>query len=467
MILLNNPVFSYFVFPGVPLVDSTAIISASAVSHIGISKSVNENNFYLNGRFMYDYETSSVQVSVENSCREHVFAVSDGMDMELQEKGTTVSIQRELKKFNDKIKTSAKGIEVKIDRFCDAVGEVRNLIHSAMLGEGHKISREPSLAGLLITENKAVVLNVGSTRVYMVRNGNATQFPPDHRKAERLLKMGIITGEQAEMLSKRYGMSQDQDPNEIRKSEIWDLHRGDVFLLCSNGLTEAVDEERIYEILLESVDTGQIANMLVREALENGAKENVTVLVVRVDKPENESEVKPVGLHAPERRRNLTYTKQEVKLLRKSSLKRAMKIRRIISTVLAVIIVAGSIYGLYKLFKGFGSGSRVDDDTPMPSTTETTTQDDTTLPDEEPEETPDIDEEENKPAPEPEKETVDWSQTVTYTVKAGDNLYNISRKFYNDPEKYRLIMEANGIENPNLIRIGQVLIIPDPTQSRP
>lgn len=73
---------------------------------------------------------------------------------------------------------------------------------------------------------------------------------------------------------------------------------------------------------------------------------------------------------------------------------------------------------------------------------------------------------EEKPAPEPTvpvKETPPpQPQFIEYTVKRGDTLIGISMMFYGDPESFRKIVEANGIENPNLINPGQVLKIPDP-----
>ena len=63
-----------------------SIIKASVTSHKGIIKSKNEDNFYMNGRFMYEHETDSVQVSVENKSDNFIFSVSDSMDIVDKEK---------------------------------------------------------------------------------------------------------------------------------------------------------------------------------------------------------------------------------------------------------------------------------------------------------------------------------------------------------------------------------------------
>lgn len=75
-------------------------IKASATSRTGLSKTANNNNFYMNGRFIYEYETENIQVSIENNEDFYIFAVSDSMDVSDAEKQVHISIARELKKYH-------------------------------------------------------------------------------------------------------------------------------------------------------------------------------------------------------------------------------------------------------------------------------------------------------------------------------------------------------------------------------
>lgn len=441
-------------------------ITASAAFHRNPIKTENESNYYVNGWSMYDYKTDSAQVLIEKSGKEHLCAICDGMDMKVQDKSTTISAIRELKKFQESAKRSIKGIEVKAEQLCGIVEEVRNLFDSMVLGgTEEKNLVEPAFACLFISENKAFMLNAGNSKIYFIKDGNMRQFPPDSKQTERLLKMGILTNEQAEMLSNRYGISAEQQKSDIKKSDIYDIKKGDTILLCNSGLHEAVEEDRICELLMqEDTDVGHIANTLVREALKNGAQDDVTALVVRIEEEET-----GYARGVAENRNAVRYYRvRQVDRAHRSSKSVSRAVRRITATFLALIIVIGSIYGLYALWseiiKGKDTMGRLEP-TAVTSGTETAGEET-----EETEEYP-SDDENGEDIDEPDEETETnrpgAAGAIEYKVKAGDSLYQISKKFYNDPEKYRLIMEANNIENPNFIMEGQILIIPDINQAAP
>jgi serine/threonine protein phosphatase PrpC/LysM repeat protein len=429
-------------------------ISSSAASHTGMIQTVNEDNFYINGRSMHEYEADCVQVSVENSGREYLFAVSAGMDREIPNKSTSISAVREIRKLHQSIKSSSKNIEIKFELLSECIEETNNLLHSVLIGNGDDGYKRPAFAGLLISESRAAVLNSGSSRVYMVRDGSFKQLTTDDKKTERLLKMGIITREQAEILSSRFGIPAEQEKTGIEKRELIDIKRGDMFLLCSNGLSDIVDDERIFEILIENMDTGYISNALIKEALKKGGKDNITALVLRVEKVWGEE-----GAKAKATQGIFTHKKVagQPNKLPKSRRKKIRLIKRIVSTTIALLIIIGVIYGLYKLWTDIANKDS-SKEVLQPSKT---TQTDNTG--EEGSELSDENSQSDGEALEPENgvDLEDPENTVTYTVKSGDNLYKISQKYYGDPEKYTLIMNANNIEDANLIHVGQVLVIPD------
>jgi len=442
--------------------DNLIKISASAASHVGMIKSANENSFYMNGRFMHEYEADSVQVSIEDSGQQFVFAVSDGMDREMSDKSSSISVTREMKKFHDKIKSSSKGIQIKLEQMSESVEETNNLFHSILLGNDGDTLKRPAFAGLLISENKAAGITLGSNRIYMLREGVIKQLTADNQKTERLLKMGIITDEQAQMLSNRFGISNEQCKSDLKKSDISNISEGDVFLLCSSGLSDMVDDERIYEILVENEneDPGYISHMLLKEALRNGGEDNITALVVKIEKAAKEEAVKAFPTRPVENSQLRQVTRHS-----KHSRKKNIAVRRIAVVAITLIIIAGVFYGLYKLWTGVVNKNEPDEAL-LPSSeqqSDPADKEDTGFPEETAEpsdETAGLEEE--GAASEP-----DIAGSSTYKVKAGDTLYKISQRFYGDPEKYKLIMQANNIENPNLIQIGQVLVIPDASQAVP
>lgn len=125
--------------------------------------------------------------------------------------------------------------------------------------------------------------------MYLFRDGILKQLTRDHSESERLIRLGIITREQARghksrfMLNRHLGMPPEEGILEADISEIIQLQKGDTFLLCSDGLTDMVEDETIKDILAASIDTKEAAQMLINEALKNGGKDNVTAVVLKFD----------------------------------------------------------------------------------------------------------------------------------------------------------------------------------------
>lgn len=426
-------------------------IDASAASRAGMARAVNSDNFYVNGRYIHDYEMDSIQVTLESSGDEYLFAVCDGMEEEGEDRNSSISTVRELKKLQEKFKASSKDIDIKLDQLKECAGELSNLVHSMSLGNGEEGAKKTSFSGLLLTNNKAGAISIGNSRTYILRNDLLKQLTSDMKKAERLLKMGIITSDQAELLTG----SGDDSRKDPRKSEVTGVRPGDVFLLCTNGLTDLVDEDTIYEILSLGEGASVTAAKLVKEAVRNGGDDSVSALVVRVLKVDGELQeiVQPT-------RRRIDSDSIQLRARPKTAAKKNMAIRRYTSTAISILIIAALVFTVYRLWVN----SRDDNDLEglgMDYSTAWTGEQETTV--------AGTTEGEGDGDPEnglepglqdPDGETGQEAQDKSYTVQRGDNLYKISKQFYGTETKYDLIMQANDIQDPNKIQIGQVLIIP-------
>jgi len=465
-------------------------VNASAVSRIGKFCADNEDNFYVDGRFIYDREVDNIQVSVENSGPEYLFAVSDSMDREIPEMSSSISLVKELKKLQDRFIRRGKEIELKLEEMSECVEEVSNLIYSTEIKEEGKDGGKAAFAGLLISGNKAAVMNISNCRVYLLRDGSLKLLSTDYRKTERLLKMGIITGEQAEKLSDHLGSSDGSVDKKLKKSQVMTVEEGDVFLLCTNGLTDVVDEDRIYDILSAGGDAGHISHKLVAEAVKNGGEDNMTALVVSIEKIEGEDQPKTYvkswldeeddEIDIPRRVRYRegsayssrhegstrlgSYRERQSTRPSKASIKRQKAIQRLISTVAACLVIIVSLFGAYKLWN-FLSRVEKDENTVAQNTNG---ESDQNFPEDQEymgETETGLDEPTDETAGEGDAENSfgeEFQFPIKYTVQKGDTLYQLSKKFYNDPTKYNLIMEANNIQNANQIQVGQVLTIPAP-----
>lgn len=439
--------------------ENTMKISASVVSHLGMVKKENNDNFYINGRYMYEHDTDNIQVSIENNASSFVFAVCDNMERQTEEGNMPISLTKELRIFHERAKTSNKDINYQFDKLYERLDETSNLIHSLDIINGKHDAGKSGTAVLYISDSKAAVIDTGGCRSYILRDGKLKSLTVDYKKTERLLRMGIITNEQAQVLASRLGTSSDCKQVISRKTDVFELKEGDLFLLCTNGLTDCVDEDRIYE-LLDSDETDMISNLLLKEALKAGGEDNITIMTVKIESLSKKIKEQETGYL---KGRTIDFT-QVINA-------RPQILHKLLPVITSILIIAGLSFGVYKLWGFLAERKDSDITTYNSATTENSTTGENGDTEQGGEEN-DLDENGTEPGTGEEGQESDstgsgsaGSETqwpVEYKVQKGDNLYTISSKFYNDSNKYTLIMEANELTNPNLIFEGQVLIIPQP-----
>jgi len=149
----------------------------------------------------------------------------------------------------------------------------------------------PELAGmgttlsvLLVQGTKLLLGHVGDSRVYRFRNGVFEQLTKDHTLVSEQMRMGRITPEDARKHPARHILSRAMGVREFIPvdTEISELLVGDVYLLCSDGVTGMLKDEEIVKILQES-DFRRVAIDIVNAANESGGKDNSTAVLFRVD----------------------------------------------------------------------------------------------------------------------------------------------------------------------------------------
>ncbi len=133
----------------------------------------------------------------------------------------------------------------------------------------------------LIYNNKLYLGHVGDSRIYRLRGEFFRKLTHDHSYVQKLVKDGTITQEEADhhpkknMLMKALGCTAFVEPDVTVKGFIKD----DIILICSDGLTNMVEEQEIYNILKKEGTLA--AEKLVEKANENGGYDNITAIVIR------------------------------------------------------------------------------------------------------------------------------------------------------------------------------------------
>ena len=135
----------------------------------------------------------------------------------------------------------------------------------------------------LIYNNKVFIGHIGDSRVYRIRKEFMRKLTKDHSYVEELVKDGTITKEEAEhhpkknMLMKALGCTPYVEPDTLVKGFLKD----DVLLICSDGLTNMVEQEEIFGIIKSNVETS--CDRLVNRANDMGGYDNITVIVIEND----------------------------------------------------------------------------------------------------------------------------------------------------------------------------------------
>jgi PPM family protein phosphatase len=140
-----------------------------------------------------------------------------------------------------------------------------------------------TLSAMVLLKGAAVLSHVGDSRIYRLRDMKLTQLTPDHTFVQEMIDEGEIIEEDAATHPLRHMLTQalgTEEPIETVFTDIISVERGDKFLLCSDGLTNMVPDDIITEVLGSKTNPENIVDSLVGKALQNGGKDNITVIVV-------------------------------------------------------------------------------------------------------------------------------------------------------------------------------------------
>lgn len=184
-------------------------------------------------------------------------------------------------------------IESNFDTVSKEKDEILRLIRGAMeyanMVVYEKSKDDPKLDGMgttlevcLIYNNNAYIGHVGDSRIYRIRGVFIRKLTTDHSYVEKLIKDGTITKEQAidhpkkNMLTKALGCNVFVEPDVAARGFIKD----DIILMCSDGLTNMVDEDKIYDVVKKNCKTAP--DKLIELANEHGGYDNITAIVVKM-----------------------------------------------------------------------------------------------------------------------------------------------------------------------------------------
>jgi len=222
-----------------------------------------------------------------------LFVVADGMGGHASgEVASAIAVQT----VQDVLLNSHDPDETRLDRQAlDEDDAIRERLRYAMNQASVRIRKaaldHPAHAGmgttltvLLIEDGTAHFGHVGDSRLYLFRDGKMKRLTRDHTVVQQEIDAGRLTPELARIvphkniLTQSVGYHGPVEPDTSTRPAL----PGDIFLLCSDGLTDPLDDNSLGHIL-QQTPFEDLAEELVQQALDNGTEDNVTVVVVRVE----------------------------------------------------------------------------------------------------------------------------------------------------------------------------------------
>ena len=167
----------------------------------------------------------------------------------------------------------------------DQLTRANNAIFRASQNQPRYAGMGTTLVAALWYDNHVIVVHVGDSRLYRLRSGRLEQLTRDHSLLQEQIDSGLITREQARhspgrnLVTRAVGIDSEVEP-EVHS---YPVEAGDIFLMCSDGLNDMVCDGDIERTLASlQANLPQAAQQLVQQANDNGGKDNVSVILVRV-----------------------------------------------------------------------------------------------------------------------------------------------------------------------------------------
>jgi protein phosphatase len=232
------------------------IAEEAGLSDVGRQRHTNEDRFY---------ESAPM------------FAVADGMG---GARSGEVASQIAVDEFKEQ-DAKAGGAEDLLARIAQSAN--RKIYELAQSDESHA-GMGTTLTAALVGDGEISLGHVGDSRAYRFRDDELERLTQDHSLVEELMRMGKLSPEDAEVDPRRSIITRALGPEPTVDVETctYPAKDGDVYLLCSDGLTGMVPEERMAEILRGRSSLEQAARQLVNDANASGGKDNITVVLFKL-----------------------------------------------------------------------------------------------------------------------------------------------------------------------------------------
>ena len=453
-------------------------------------------SFYLNGKISNTEKIDNILVSNEIIKENSIFALSENFECKIEQSNTLISQMKEIKKYHSKLQTeSFDEISLGLE---NCIKGTYDFIYGIEGDDQLEFSNDKLVTSVLINENNAKFISTSYDSLYYISNNEVSNiFSRDNIN-------NIIEDENEE--------ENDYAPSSgvIKSFVVNDIKKNDIFVFCTKNINDNIDNDIVSNNCKDEYSTEEIAWNLINNVSSKDIIDELIVVVIKIlDIDENkivnkQPKSKFLGLFGNENKKReveneviedktdeddfeeddeeednhkkSVFDKDEkeekklyneyakVNIQKPNRLKKRMNIylKRIISLVIVVVLLAGIVWGMVKLFKLIINNGNVVE---VPAQTSII-----------PVEVPDISESPTPtptPTPTPEPTPTPTQELYNeYTIQPGDSLSKISTMFYGSSAYVDDIVVYNdNLSDKNVISVGQKIKIPflntAPTPSGP
>jgi serine/threonine protein phosphatase PrpC len=245
---------------------------SAAVSHVGKIRANNQDSGYAG---------------------QYLFVVADGMGGHA---GGDVASAIAVKRISeiDRLYTSPHDAEFALQ---SALIAANSMLAETVFEHNELTGMGTTVSGILRVGDHVAVAHIGDSRIYRLRNSKLEQITADHTFVQRLVDSGRITPEEAAVHPRRSVLMRvlgDVDASPEIDTAVIETKPGDRWLICSDGLSSYVSDEKIQTVLTTVPRALDAADRLIKESLDQGAPDNVTVVLVDVDDTDDSSHIPPI-----------------------------------------------------------------------------------------------------------------------------------------------------------------------------
>ena len=243
-------------------------------SHVGKVRKNNE-----------DYCMGEI-IQTEDDCI-GIFALADGMGGHKKgEVASKIAVDSIIDFLKENI---LKSCGIKMDYLDDVIKQGYNYanqkIYAKSLEDSSCEGMGTTLVVAVIYKDDMIMANVGDSRGYLLHNDEFRRITRDHSVVEELVNANLITEEEARLHPRRNQITRAMGVEEIIIVDIFreKVEKGDMILLATDGLTGCVEDEDIKNIIKQDKDIKEICEDLINQANDNSGKDNISVILSKID----------------------------------------------------------------------------------------------------------------------------------------------------------------------------------------